>query len=244
MFCGVNMAWEEIANGPMIWLSGFLLAGVASFGAYLMYRKAAETSLKMGWSKERIREAMIASAITAIGPALGMAVGMVALIIVLTPGIAWLRESAGIGSIMYELITATFGATAVGKELGPGLTNADFVVVLAAMSVPCVAWLFGIAIATPGIMKVREKMLKVDPKIWGLLAIVMMLVAFGNFWAQYLVKGGASLLSGVIAYVIAAFIFEVADKIKKPRLKEYAFTISILIAIFLAEWIWVMFVGG
>lgn len=166
-----------------------------------------------------------------------------ALIIVLTPGIAWLRESAGIGSIMYELITATFGAAAVGKKLGPGLTPSDFMVVLAAMSVPCVVWLFGIMAATPGAKSLRAKMMKKDPKIWGLLAIVMMLVAFGNFWSDHLIKGGPSLLAGVISFVIATILFEVADMLKKPRLKEYVITVAILVAIFLAQWIWGV-IGG
>lgn len=237
------MGWEEIANGPVIWLCGFILGGVASLGAYLMYRKARDAALQMGYSKERIREAVKASAITVIGPSLGIAVGMVALIVLLTPGIAWLRESAGIGSIMYELICSTFGAAAVGKELGPGLTATEFMVVLAAMSVPCVVWLFGIIAATPGVKALRTKMMKTDPKIWGLFAIVMMLVAFGNMWADHLVKGGSSLLAGVIAFVVGATIVEVADKLKKPRLKEYTLTISILVAIFLAQWIW-MSIGG
>ncbi len=237
------MGWEEIANGPVIWLSGFILGGVASLGAFLMYRKAKEVALKMGWSEEQIKEAVKASAITVIGPSLGISVGMVALIIVLTPGVAWLRESAGIGSIMYELITATFGAAAVGKKLGPELTPSDFMVVLAAMSVPCVVWLIGIMVATPGAKSLRAKMMKKDPKIWGLSAVIMMLVAFGNFWSDYLVKGGPSLLAGAISFAVAAILFEVADVLKKPRLKEYVITVSILIAIFLAQWIWSV-IGG
>lgn len=119
--------WWRIANGPATWLGGFILAGLASLGAYLMYRKAYKVGLEIGLPEEKLREAIRASAITVIGPSSAIVVGMLAIIVSLSPGVAWLRESAGIGSIMYELATASFGAQAAGESLGPGMSERGFV---------------------------------------------------------------------------------------------------------------------
>jgi hypothetical protein len=59
-------------------------------------------------------EAMKASFITSLGPAFGSFVGMTVLVLALGGAYAFARESAGVGSIMYELIAARAGAEAAG----------------------------------------------------------------------------------------------------------------------------------
>jgi len=226
--------WWKIANGPAIWLGGFILIGLATIGAYLMLARARKIAPKLGISDDRIKEAIKASAITVIGPSTAIVVGMLPLIVALSPGMAWLRESAGIGSIMYELITAQFGVRALGEELGPGLSEAGFATALFVMSTACLPWLIGLMVFTPIAKPVRDKAMKIDPKIFSLIAVIMMLVAFGNNMGPDILKMDMGTLAIAISFVCTLVIFKVADAVKKPHLKEYALTIAMLIAMFLA----------
>ena len=232
--------WWRIANGPATWLGGFILAGLASLGAYLMYRKAYKVGLEIGLPEEKLREAIRASAITVIGPSSAIVVGMLAIIVSLSPGVAWLRESAGIGSIMYELATASFGAQAAGESLGPGMSERGFVTALFVMSTACLPWLIGLIVFTPIVKPVRDKAMALDPKLFPLIAVVMMLVAFANCTAKRLLPRNAGSLAVVISFICTVIILKWADRMGKPQIKEYALTVSMVIAMFLAQ----LLVGG
>ncbi|RLF63803.1 MAG: hypothetical protein DRN33_03400 [Thermoplasmata archaeon] len=226
--------WWRIANGPAIWLGGFILVGVATLGAYLMFARSRKVASRLGITDDRIKEAVKASAITAIGPSTAIVVGMLPIIVALGPGMAWLRESAGIGSIMYELATAQFGLRALGEELGPGLSEVGFATALFVMSTACLPWLIGLMVFTPIAKPVRDKALKWDPKIFPLVAVIMMLIAFGNNMAPDILKMDMGTLAITISFVCTLAVFKIADTVKKPQLKEYALTIAMLIAMFLA----------
>lgn len=231
----------DMANSPWIWLTGFLLGGGISFFSFLMVRRAYKAGLKIGMKKEDLRKAFTASATTVIGPSLGILVTMLGLIIFLGPGMAWLRESAGIGSIMYELIVAMMGmSSATGESLTPGLagnTPEAFAAALFAMSVCCIPWLITIMVATPNMHRVRGWMTKRDPRLFMMFSIVMMLILFSNFTAPNLLKGGGNALATIIGAAVLVLIFAISDKLKKPYIKEFAIIISMLVAIFLCQWI-------
>jgi len=228
------MEWMEIANGPAIWLGGFILIGIAGLGAYFMFARARKVAQKLGLPDDHIKETIKASAITVIGPSTAIMVGMLALIVTLGPGMAWLRESAGIGSIMYELITAKFGVEAVGEELGPGLSQKGFATALFVMSTACLPWLVGIIVFTPIAKPVRDKAMAWDPKVFSLIAVIMMLIVFAKNTAPDILGMDMKALAIAIAFVCTVVIFKLADATKKPRVKEYALTISMLVAMFLA----------
>ncbi|MDY7039312.1 MAG: DUF5058 family protein [Chloroflexota bacterium] len=226
--------WWRIANGPAIWLGGFILMGVASLGAYFMFAQARKVAPKLGITDDRIKEAIKASAITVIGPSTAIVVGMLPIIVALSPGMAWLRESAGIGSIMYELATAQIGLQVLGAELGPNLNDTGFATALFVMSTACLPWLIGLVVFTPIAKPVRDRAMKGDPKIFSLIAVIMMLIAFGNNMASDILAMDAGTLTIAISFLCTIVVFKVADAMKRPSLKEYALTIAMLVSMFLA----------
>ena len=115
--------WWAVANGPALWISGFILGGLAIVGAIFMQIQAINEGKKIGFGKDKVNEVRKSTLITSIGPGLGITFGMIPLMIALSPGVAWLRESAGVGSIMYELITASQGAH--GSRYGAGTRDDD-----------------------------------------------------------------------------------------------------------------------
>lgn len=225
--------WWAVANGPIIWISGFVLAGIATLGAVFMQIEAIRKGKKIGFGMDKIHEIRKAAILTAIGPGLGIIFGMLPLMIALSSGMAWLRESAGIGSIMYELITASQGAEAAGMKLGPGMTLEVFASALFIMSTACLPWLIMTMIYTPIAGKMAEKSKQFDPKALPLIIVGMMLIVFGDTTAsRTLPLLSPNFVAALISAVCTLAIFIFANKINRPNLKEYALVISMLIGMF------------
>ena len=113
--------WLRMASSPGMWIIGFFFAGNALVCSYFFYRLAKKTGRRMKMKEEVMHEALKASFITSLGPAMGAFVGLTVMVIALGGAYAFARESAAVGSIMYELIAARFGAEAAGV---PGLRRA------------------------------------------------------------------------------------------------------------------------
>ena len=188
---------------------------------------------KIGFGKDKVNEVRRSTLITSIGPGLGIVFGMIPLMIALSPGVAWLRESAGVGSIMYELITASQGAAAGGMELGPGMTVSVFASALFLMSIACIPWLIGTMVFTLIAKPMADKAQKFDPKAFPLIVIGIMLVVFGDAVAsRTLPIFGPQFIAALISAVCTLIVFITANKLDKPRLKEYSLVIAMLVGCF------------
>ncbi len=228
--------WWAVANGPLIWISGFVIAGLATLGAIFMQMLAIRKGKEIGFGMDKVNEVRKATIITALGPGLGIVFGMLPLMIALSPGMAWLRESAGVGSIMYELITATQGAEAAGMELGPGMSLEVFTYAIFLMSTACLPWLVMGMIYTPIAGSMAEKSKKMDPRALPLIIVIMMQIVFGDMVAQRTVPiFGANFFAALISAICTLIVFIVADKVKNPHIKEYALVIAMLVGMFGAQ---------
>lgn len=225
--------WWNVANGPALWISGFILGAIAILGAVLMQIQGVREAKKIGIGNDKIAEIRKSTLITSIGPCLAITFGMIPLMISLSPGVSWLRESAGVGSITYELITASQGAAAAGMKLGPGMTVAVFASALFVMSTGCLPWLVMMMVYTPIAQQMVDKAKKVDPKALPLIIIPMMLIVFGDAVAsRTLPLMGPNFVAALISAVCILAIFIAADKINKPHLKEYGLVIAMLVGMF------------
>jgi hypothetical protein len=225
--------WWAVANGPALWISGFVLGGLAIVGAIFMQIQAINEGKKIGFGKDKVNEVRKSTLITSIGPGLGITFGMIPLMIALSPGVAWLRESAGVGSIMYELITASQGAQAAGMELGPGMTIKVFASALFIMSIACIPWLIMTMVYTPIAKPMADKAQKLDPKMLPLIITGLMLVVFGDGVAsRTLPLFGPQFTAALISAVCTLVVFITANKLKKPHLKEYSLVIAMLVGMF------------
>lgn len=233
--------WWSVANGPALWISGFVLGITAIVGAIFMQMLAIREAKKIGFDKDQIKTVRQSAFITSIGPGLAIMFGMIPLMIALSPGVAWLRESAGIGSIMYELITASQGATSVGAELGANMSAEVFAAALFIMSIACIPWLIGLMVFTPIAKPMADKAKKLDPKALPLLILGIMLIVFSdNIASRTIPIFGPNFIAALISFVCTMIVFLTANKLKKPHLKEYSLVIAMLIGMFGAYFI----VGG
>ncbi len=233
--------WWSVANGPALWISGFVLGILAIVGAIFMQMQAIREGKKIGFDKDQVKTVRRSAMITSIGPGLAITFGMIPLMIALSPGVAWLRESAGIGSIMYELMTASQGAAAVGSELGANMSSEVFAAALFIMSIACLPWLIGLMVFTPIAKPMADKAQKMDPKALPLIILGIMLIVFADNLASRTVPiFNANFIAALISFVCTMVVFITANKLKKPHLKEYSLVIAMLIGMFGAYFI----IGG
>ncbi|MEW6376399.1 MAG: DUF5058 family protein [Thermodesulfobacteriota bacterium] len=234
--------WLNQATGFGMWFIGFLTAGNALLQTILIYRQARKYGLKMKLKDRAMREAVKAALITSIGPCLGIFVGMTVLVIALGGAVAFIRESAGVGSIMFELVAARSGAEAAGVKLTrEGMNSTGLATILWAMATASVAWVLIGGVCTRWLPKMRDLMGQGKPKQMAVISVAIMLGAFGRLLISdgikpLLVKGILPPFIGtIVAFVVAIGWLIWSDRIKKPIMKEYFILIAIVVGMAVAQ---------
>lgn len=222
------MDWKVIANEPWIWISGALIAAVALYQCTYFMRRAIKIMRDQGLKQDQMVGIYRAAAITSIGPIMAEIFVMVALVIQLSPGFAWQREGAAVGSVFTELIQASNAAVGAGQEFGGanfdihGFANVVFV-----MNVACTGWLIITALFTRSLGKMRDKIGGGD-HIWlAILTVCATLGIFGYYASSNLikfkdVKTAPQAIATIAGIILGMFFFKAADWFKIPRLKEWA----------------------
>jgi len=238
----MEQEWLKQATGFGMWFIGGLTAGNALLLSFLVYRQARKYGLKMGLKAESMRESIKAALITSIGPCLGIFVGMTVLVIALGGAVAFIRESAGVGSIMFELIASRAGAEAAGVKLTrEGMTSTGLATVLWAMATGSVAWVLIGGVFTRWLPKLKDVMGQGNPKQMAVISAVIMLGAFGRLLISdgikpLIVKGALAPFIGTIVAFCAAIGWLIwSDKLKKPIMKEYFILIAIVVGMAVAQ---------
>jgi hypothetical protein len=232
----VEPEWLRMASSTGMWIIGFIFAGNALVASYLFYRLAKKTGRRMKIKEEVMNEALKASFITSLGPAMGTFVGLTVMVIALGGAYSFARESAAVGSIMYELIAARFGAEAAGVPLTrEGMTVAALPVVFWVGAIGSFGWVLTGGVFTRWLPKLKELLGGGDSKRLQIIAVAMMLGAFGRMLTNssikpLLTKGQwPALVASITAGVAAALWLKTADRLGKPNMKEYFLIVALIV---------------
>lgn len=98
----------DIANSRWLWLSTVPVVSVVLLQAAIFFRRAWSDGKKIGLSNEQLKSGFKTGVIPAIGPAVAVLVGMLALVATVGGPVAWMRLSV-IGSVAFELPAAELG---------------------------------------------------------------------------------------------------------------------------------------
>ncbi|MBU1205577.1 MAG: DUF5058 family protein [Proteobacteria bacterium] len=234
--------WLKQSTGFGMWFIGFLTAGNAFLLTVIIYRQARKNGLKMGLKDQVMRESVKASLITSIGPCMGIFVGMTVLVIALGGAVAFIRESAGVGSIMFELIASRAGAEAAGVKLTrEGMNSIGLATILWTMATASVAWVLIGGVFTRWLPKMKDVMGQGNPKQMAIISVAIMLAAFGRLLISdsikpLIIKGLVAPFAGMIVALIVGIGWLVwADKLKKPVMKEYFLLVAIVVGMAVAQ---------
>ncbi|HSR13823.1 MAG TPA: DUF5058 family protein [Thermodesulfobacteriota bacterium] len=228
--------WLRMATSPGMWIIGCIFAGNALVQSFLFYRLARKTGTRMKIRPQVMTEALKASFITSLGPAMGAFVGLTVMVIALGGAYAFARESAAVGSIMYELIAARFGSEAAGVPLTrEGMTVAALPIVFWIGAIGSFGWVFTGGVFTRWLPKLKEWLGGGDAKRLQIITVAMMLGAFGRMLTNdsikpLLTKGQwPALVASMSGGAAAAIWLLIANKTGKSQLKEYFLVIALIV---------------
>jgi hypothetical protein len=193
-------------------------------------------------SEAGMNEAVRAAFITSLGPAFGSFVGMTVLVLALGAAYAFARESAGVGSIMYELIAARAGAEAAGVPLTrEGMTVPALLTIFWVGALGSFGWALMGGVFTRWLPKIKDVMRGGDTRRLQLVSVAIMLGAFARLLANDSVS--PLLLNGRWPATIASIVgggaawscLRHADRANKPALKEYVLVIALILGMTAGE---------
>ncbi len=228
--------WLKMASSPGMWIIGFIFAGNALVCSYLFYRLAKKTGRRMKMKEEVMHEALKASFITSLGPATGAFVGLTVMVIALGGAYSFARESAAVGSIMYELIACRFGAEAAGVPLTrEGMTVAALPIMFWVAAIGSFGWVLTGGVFTRWLPKLKDLLGGGDANRLQVITVAMMLGAFGRMLTNdsikpLLTKGQwPAMVASVTGGVAAAIWLIMANKLGKSNLKEYFLVVALIV---------------
>ncbi len=228
--------WLRMASSAGMWVIAFFFAGNALIASYLFYRLAKKTGRRMKIKEEVMHEALKASFITSLGPAMGAFVGLTVMVLALGGAYAFARESAAVGSIMYELIAARFGAEAAGVPLTrEGMTVSALPIIFWVGAIGSFGWVLTGGVFTRWLPKLKDLLGGGDTKRLQVISVTMMLGAFGrmltNDSIKPLVTKGQwpAIVASVTGGLAAAIWLKTADKMGKPKIKEYFLVVALIV---------------
>ena len=228
--------WLKMATSPGLWIIGFIFAGNALIQSYLFYRLSRRVGTRLRMGEAGMNEAVRASFITSLGPAFGSFVGMAVLVLALGGAYAFARESAGVGSIMYELIAARAGAEAAGVPLTrEGMTVPALLTIFWVAALGSFGWALMSGLFTRWLPKIKELIGGGDTTRLEIVSVAIMLAAFGRLLvndsvAPLLLTGRwPATIAGVVGGAAALACLLHADRANKPALKEYVLVIALVV---------------
>jgi len=228
--------WLRMASSTGMWVIAFFFAGNALIASYLFYRLAKKTGRRMKMKEEVMHEALKASFITSLGPAMGAFVGLTVMVLALGGAYAFARESAAVGSIMYELIAARFGAEAAGVPLTrEGMTVAALPIIFWIGAIGSFGWVLTGGVFTRWLPKLKDLLGGGDANRLQVISVTMMLGAFGRMLTNdsikpLLTKGQwPAIVASVTGGLAAAIWLKAAEKMGKPNIKEYFLVVALIV---------------
>ena len=219
-----------IANEPGMWIACIIMVLCVAFQAVVFMKKAWKSGQDMGLTQVQMKSAIRASAITTIGPAIAVMIGMISLFPSLGAPFAWLRLSV-IGSLSYELLAAETGANAMAVTLGgTGYNVQAFANSVWTATIGAAGWLILCALLTDKFDILRRKVVRGNDALLPVLSVSAMIGAFAYFSSPYIIKKG---IPGAVALLVGGgsmiLITYLAKKTKKRWMNEWALGISMIV---------------
>jgi hypothetical protein len=227
--------WLKVATSPGLWIIACVFAGNALVQSFLFYRLSRRVGTRLQIKQRTMDEAIKASFITSVGPAFGSFVGMTVMVLALGGAYAFARESAGVGSIMYELIAARAGAEAAGVPLTrEGMTTPALLIIFWVAALGSFGWVLVGGVFTRWLPRIKALIGGGNAARLRVVSAAIMLAAFARLLATDsilpVLRDGRwpPLVASVAGGVASLGWLLHADRANKPALKEYVVIVALI----------------
>ena len=224
----------DYRNSAFMFGLGALVALFVTLQSVVFLRKAWVEGKRRGLSQEKMRKAVISSAVFTLVPSLSILLTMLTLSGALGLALPWIRLSV-IGAVTYELPAAEAAAQAMGASLmtadiAPSVfSSISWVMTLGIMSGP----IFIIAYLKK--LQGRVEKIKVEDNRWGTLLISAMFVGLiSSFLGSALAGGLVSILTLFSSAILMIVCITLEKKAGWKVFKDFALPLSMIGAMALA----------
>jgi hypothetical protein len=224
----------DYRNSSFMFVLGAIVALFVTVQSIVFLRKAWNEGLQRGVPPEKMRKAVVSSAVFTLVPSLSILLTMLTLSGALGLALPWIRLSV-IGAITYELPAAEAAAQAAGASLmGSGVPVDVFSVIVWVMTLGIMSGpLFIIAYFKKLQGKVNQ--IKVDDNRWGALLIAAMFVGLiSSFLGSALAGGLVSILTLFSSALLMVICITFEKKAGLKLFKDFALPLSMIGAMVLA----------
>ncbi len=237
----MELEWLKVLSSPGMWIIAFITVGNSIIQTLLFFRVSKKTAVQIGLKKEVVGNTIKTAFVSAFGPAMSSFIGMVVLVAALGGAVAFIREGAGIGSIIFEFAIAGAGANAAGATLSrEGMTLTAAAVILWGMALTCVPWVITGGVCARWLPKLKDSFLSKKPQLMTLVSTAAMIGMFGKFSIDYAVQplktGSFATPFAFLSGAIASFLWvKLADKLQKPALKQYLMLVMVAVGMIVGQ---------
>lgn len=215
----------------------FAIFVVIGIQALRFYNLAKANAAEGHATKKEMTTALRVGAISAVGPSIAVAIVALSLIPIFGTPVVLMRIGM-VGSVPYEVAAANASAEAMGMPLGGSdFTAVAFATVFFTMAMGAAVWMLQVIFLTSSLGKASDRISTWRPWVMSALTGGALLGAFGYLTINQ-AKGGSDNITVILASGIAmAFLLFVAEKYKKPRVKEWALGIAMVVGLIVAGFI-------
>lgn len=215
------------ANHPLMYLACSIGIILVIAQTTIILKKTLKCTKELGMDEDKIKRGIKTSALSSIGPAIGVVGSILALIVTLGAPVTALRMSV-IGGTNYETMAANFGAKAMGAELATEMDPTVFANALWVPALGVMGWLIFVFFFAHKMHKVNNLLTGGRKALLPAVSVGAMLGAFAYFNVDNLMKfkvDPAITASGIIGLLIMIFCQKFGEK-KLPWLKQWSLTFS------------------
>lgn len=221
------MDYLKVANSFPMWVAAGAAVTLVLFQAIIFIRKSYHAGKKIGLEEGQMKSAMKSSFITSLGPSLIILTGLLSLLVTVGGPMAWMRLSF-IGSVMFELMAAGFGAEAVGVKMGVDpMTKMAFANAVWTMILGSIGWILMAVLTADKMDMVQEKVSKGDSGMITIISTAAMLGSFGSLVSGHLVSLNRNTVAAISGGLITLILTPIADKNDITWLKEWSLAIAL-----------------
>lgn len=221
-------SYLDIANSPGMWVACCAIIVVVLVQVVRLIMISFKAGEEIGLTRPQMLRAVRSGFTTALVPAIAILLGLALLIPRLGLPFPWMRLSV-IGSVTYELIAAGEAAKAMGLE---GITGAFdeqiFTNVVWTMSMGVFFGLIIVAIFTPRIKWLKDKVAGGDEGWMKVMTAAAFFGAVGYMVAEPAVKGGSPLIALLAGFFCMGILGVIITVGKQNWLKEWALALAII----------------
>jgi hypothetical protein len=224
----------EYRNSAFMFALGAVVALFVTIQSLVFLKKAWSEGINKGLEKEKMKRAVLSSAVFTLVPSLSILLTMLTLSGALGLALPWIRLSV-IGAVTYELPAAEAAAQAAGASLaGAGVPLDVFSVIVWVMTLGIMSGpIFIIAYFKK--LQNRVNKIKVEDNRWGTLLIAAMFVGLiSSFLGSALAGGLVSILTLLTSALIMVICIQLEQKAGLKILKDFALPLSMVGAMAMA----------